>query len=912
MKILPLSLVFALLLSMGSTFFIENTIGETGNLGFTESHTYKEGCRYNTQGWIFVHIEGDPYERGYQYGYLLSREIVDMINRWSHIIHNAPLIGPLTGNMNTSRYDATSQRWWNYCKSQIYKMYWTDYPVEYQDEIRGIASGVADNGGEVFEQIVTIEDILAINEMYEFITKLVNPPKSIHLLRTLFNNLLQVIPGLTTEDEATFISSFLNQSSAHHCTGFMATGGATTHGQIVATQATWFGSTSWWFNAYIAERWNVLVDLQPSQGNRMLFTTAPGYIWSDENYYQNQEGLVLLDTTAPQGLWAHRGVPLAVRSRMAAQYGDNIDDVLSYLLEENDGVWTAVWLIGDTKTGEIARMDLGLYNYGVWRTHDGSYWSANNIMDERVRAERRLGTLKGRFLQLLGIVYPTTGWYEYYTREYHPNPRDVLFEELGQTYYGDIDAEWMKELMSSSPFTDFSGDTKVSDSFLIEENAVWVHMGNPGGIVWNTTALDDVLPGGTVFPPCGWVCLYGLPSSYEHVPSYHSRMSYPVSPTVFWEQKTRDDNPLNTRFTYNTVSAESIYAVTSTGVVYCFDAATGHQQWVQDLNSAPVGLPVCSSTALVVAAEDYLYVLNKTNGQVIYRKNFECISSPVILNTDDILVGCENQVVSVTASSGHENWKCDTPGGAYPSSSSWKNTVFIGTGSSVWALDSKTGETHWTFETHGPITTAPQVDSKGRVYVGSWDTHLYALDANTGAQEWLFPMGWGLAIPPVIRDEIIYVGSMDNNFYSLDTSQGDISWVFTCHSAIQSVPLIYGDSIFFGCDDGYFYALNRTTGDLVWQFSPGYFLKDDSYNYKVTPLHSNPVAYNGTVFLGSQGTLYALDAQTWERDEKGGQNDGDIPIISGIPSAILAVIIVIGCVIIFIAIRTYRQKNKPK
>ena len=112
----------------------------------------------------------------------------------------------------------------------------------------------------------------------------------------------------------------------------MATGGATTHGQIVATQATWFGSASWWFNAYIAERWNVIVDLQPAQGNRVLFTTAPGYIWSDENYYQNQEGMVIIDTTAPQGLWARRGVPLAVRSRMAAQYGGNIDEVISYPL----------------------------------------------------------------------------------------------------------------------------------------------------------------------------------------------------------------------------------------------------------------------------------------------------------------------------------------------------------------------------------------------------------------------------------------------------------------------------------------------------------------------------------------------------------------------------------------------------
>ena len=47
------------------------------------SGQYGKGYRYNIQGWVYIHIEGEPYERGYQYGYLASAEIVDMINRWS-------------------------------------------------------------------------------------------------------------------------------------------------------------------------------------------------------------------------------------------------------------------------------------------------------------------------------------------------------------------------------------------------------------------------------------------------------------------------------------------------------------------------------------------------------------------------------------------------------------------------------------------------------------------------------------------------------------------------------------------------------------------------------------------------------------------------------------------------------------
>jgi len=53
--------------------------------------SYGNGYRYNMNGFIYVHIEGDAYERGYQHGYLLYPEIMDMLYRWSNVIHNCPI-----------------------------------------------------------------------------------------------------------------------------------------------------------------------------------------------------------------------------------------------------------------------------------------------------------------------------------------------------------------------------------------------------------------------------------------------------------------------------------------------------------------------------------------------------------------------------------------------------------------------------------------------------------------------------------------------------------------------------------------------------------------------------------------------------------------------------------------------------
>ena len=48
----------------------------------------------------------------------------------------------------------------------------------------------------------------------------------------------------------------------------------------------------------------------------------------------------------------------------------------------------AVWLIGDTKTGEIARFELGYRRYFLDRTFNGFFWSANNPENTAVRLEK--------------------------------------------------------------------------------------------------------------------------------------------------------------------------------------------------------------------------------------------------------------------------------------------------------------------------------------------------------------------------------------------------------------------------------------------------------------------------------------------------------------------------------------------
>jgi len=64
-KKILLSVVLTLLL-IPSTFTNIVEGSPSDNNSSTVVNFYDKGFRYNIQGWVYIHIEGEPYERGYQ------------------------------------------------------------------------------------------------------------------------------------------------------------------------------------------------------------------------------------------------------------------------------------------------------------------------------------------------------------------------------------------------------------------------------------------------------------------------------------------------------------------------------------------------------------------------------------------------------------------------------------------------------------------------------------------------------------------------------------------------------------------------------------------------------------------------------------------------------------------------------
>jgi len=279
-------------------------------------------------GWIFVHLEGEPASIGYQHGFLLAPEIVD------------------TQRTIAASLEHDVKKDWAFFRTAAEQILWPRVETEYREELQGIADGLQARGMKL-----DLWDVVALNAWIEL---------SGYYLP--FSEKVAVpIP--------------------ERCSAFIATGSYTKSGQIV------FGHNAWTGYAEGA-RWNVIFDILPAKGFRLLMDGMPGLIHSGDDFVVTSGGLMITETTiANFSGFDPAGIAAFVRARKAAQYADSIDSFARIMIEGNNGGYANNWLIGDRKTGEIASLELGLKNVTLQRTTDGYFVGSNFPVNPKLIAE---------------------------------------------------------------------------------------------------------------------------------------------------------------------------------------------------------------------------------------------------------------------------------------------------------------------------------------------------------------------------------------------------------------------------------------------------------------------------------------------------------------------------------------------
>jgi outer membrane protein assembly factor BamB len=669
--------------------------------------------------------------------------------------------------------------------------------------------------------------------------------------------LKKIEPVTSSVSERALINGFMNEGEPHKCNGFIAVGDATTNGQMVFSHSTIAHDSLWWWNHFIAMRFNVLLDIQPTEGNRVIMSSSPGLIWSDEDYYQNDNGIVLLETTNPQGTYDNLGLPLSIRARKAMQYGNSIDEVVYYLRYKNDGSMNAIWLIGDDKTGEIARFELGYTAYALYRTFDGFYWSANNPIDRKVRMEK-FKIDYTFFHYYLRWILEQNRQIGYYSLNYIAAPRDLKYEELGNKYYGQIDSDVVKEIMATEPISSFITDIKITDSQLLEKNGIWLYYGNPVKTI-TFENLKIKKKENIVVNPTGWVRIFGIDSNESYNLNYQ-KSDYGEETNVKWMYNT--DFNVNEFSSKGIIENDVLFSTTTDGNIYAISVKNGYYKWKRYIGNNPTK-PVIKDNLIFIGHSDGLTTINSDRSLRWDYESSDAISNPIVV--DDIVIFSNNEgdVIALDCENGRRKWSIEFDDESYISQT-YNDKIYITSGENCYAVRLDNQEIIWTKSVDGMITSAP-LFKNGVVYFGSWDNKIYALKANNGNIKWSYETGWGIETTPAEYNDILYVGGLDNNLYALNAKNGDLVWFFRCKAGIHSSPVVYGKYVFFGSDDGRVYALNKESGESEWYYAPELTIDEGVDNYLTTPIISDPILNEGNLIISANGKIFGLDAQTIEQ-----------------------------------------------
>ncbi len=74
---------------------------------------------------------------------------------------------------------------------------------------------------------------------------------------------------------------------------------------------------------------------------------------------------------------------------------------------------------------------------------------------------------------------------------------------------------------------------------------------------------------------------------------------------------------------------------------------------------------------------------------------------------------------------------------------------------------------------------------------------------------------------PVVKNGRVYIGSEDGTLLALDEATGRLLWRYRTKGAIHGPVAVNDKYVFFGSGDGYVYAVSSDKGRMKWQQTNG-------------------------------------------------------------------------------------------
>ena len=230
-----------------------------------------------------LHISGEPYERGYQHGFLLAKEISEVIPDG---LTGAASVIAMALDCSMDEAFEVLRKGKEAAEGYI--------PLEYREEMRGIADGIAAEGSNL-----DYDDVVLWNTMYDQWCFYARPD-----------------PTDPCKDSA-------RHAYPPGCSSFSAWGDATVNGRMI------FGKNMDNLNIPGATEHRVLVIAKPDRGYGHAFITHPGMIAIDGGI--NEDGVEMMTHRSSSVNETLKGCGIGILSRLILSNAHRVEDAIDIL-----------------------------------------------------------------------------------------------------------------------------------------------------------------------------------------------------------------------------------------------------------------------------------------------------------------------------------------------------------------------------------------------------------------------------------------------------------------------------------------------------------------------------------------------------------------------------------------------------
>jgi eukaryotic-like serine/threonine-protein kinase len=270
------------------------------------------------------------------------------------------------------------------------------------------------------------------------------------------------------------------------------------------------------------------------------------------------------------------------------------------------------------------------------------------------------------------------------------------------------------------------------------------------------------------------------------------------------------------------------------GYLYAVDAGSGREKWKYEagerlyLYAAPV---VADGVVYFGNSDGHLYALDASSGREKWKvKTSKQFLSPAV-GGGVVCCGSEDgrHFYALDASSGREKWQVEASWLWYAPAVSG-GVVYYGSGPRegrvLAAVDADTGQSRGRFKLPGKVESSPLISHGVAYFRRSPGNCIVAVDTQTGKEIWKALGGaklvWATGevtagkttSSPVVSDGVVYFGGSDYHIYAVDAQSGQQEWSLKTRGRVISSPAVSGGVVYFGSvgiprvrGDHYLYAV---------------------------------------------------------------------------------------------------------